>query len=579
VRVFTAAVLSLMASGCAFGQAYTIKTFAGSGVSGYTGDNGPAANAQLNYPWAVAVDSAGSLYIADTYNQCIRKVSNGVIVTVAGNGTPGYSGDNGPATSAQLNYPSGVAVDSAGNIYIADYFNQRIRKVSNGVIATVAGVGTWGFSGDNGPAANAQLYGPNGVAVDSAGNVYIADTFNYRVRKISNGVITTVAGGGSVLGDGGPATSALLGLPYAVAVDSAGSLYIADAGANRIRKVSSGAITTVAGNGTIGYSGDGGPATSAQLYDPFGVAVDSTGNLYIADTGNARVREVQNGVISTVAGNGTPGYSGDGGPAGSAMLDYPSGVAVGPGIVYVSDADNQRIRALIPPPPSFGGIVNSASYVGGKVAPGEIVAIFGSGMGPGTGAGPVRPGTALAGVQVLFDGVAAPLLYAQASQVNAIVPYEVAGKASTQVQVVYQGQSSNTMAIPVVAAAPGIFTLSESGSGAAVVLNQDGTLNAPGNQAALGSVVTAYATGEGQTNPAGVDGQLDPSPPPQPVQAVTATIGGVSVTASASGITGALAGLLQIKLQVPATLAPGNAVLVLSIGGVASQAGVTLSVQ
>jgi uncharacterized protein (TIGR03437 family) len=180
---------------------------------------------------------------------------------------------------------------------------------------------------------------------------------------------------------------------------------------------------------------------------------------------------------------------------------------------------------------------------------------------------------------VLFNGVAAPLLYAQASQVNAIVPYEVAGKASTQVQVVYQGQNSNTLAVPVVAAAPGIFTLNESGSGAAVVLNQDGTLNAPGNQAALGSVVTAYATGEGQTNPAGVDGQLDPSPPPQPVQAVTATIGGVGVTASASGIAGALAGLLQVKLQVPATLAPGNASLVISIGGVASQAGVTLSVQ
>ena len=585
MRLFTTAVLNLVVAGCAFGQSYTISTFAGSGTLGYTGDSGPAASAQLDYPWAVAVDSAGNLYIADTYNQRIRKVANGVISTVAGNGTPGFSGDNGPATSAELNYPSGVAVDSAGNLYIADYFNQRIRKVSNGVITTVAGIATWGFSGDNGPATSAQLDYPSGVAVDSAGNFYIADTYNYRVRKVSNGVITTVAGGGSALGDGGPATSALLSLPYGVAVDSAGNLYIADAGANRIRKVSSGTISTVAGNGTIGFSGDGGAATSAQMYDPFGVAVDSTGDLFIADTGNARVREVQNGVISTIAGNGTPGYSGDGGPAGSAMLDYPSGVAVGPGVVYVSDADNQRVRSLIPHPPSLGGIVNSASYAGGGVAPGEIVAIFGSGTGPGAPAGlQLTSGgvaTNLAGVQVLFGGVASPLLYAQATQVNAVVPYEVAGKTSTQVQVVYGGQNSNALTVPVVAAAPGIFTLNESGSGAAVVLNQNGTLNSSGNPAAPGSVITLYATGEGQTSPAGIDGQLDPSPPPQPVQSVTATIGGVSATVeSASGIAGGIAGLLQVKLQVPAALAQNNAApLLLTIGGTASQAAVTVSVQ
>ena len=530
MRLFTTAVLNLVVAGCAFGQSYTISTFAGSGTLGYTGDSGPAASAQLDYPWAVAVDSAGNLYIADTYNQ-------------------------------------------------------RIRKVSNGVITTVAGIATWGFSGDNGPATSAQLDYPSGVAVDSAGNFYIADTYNYRVRKVSNGVITTVAGGGSALGDGGPATSALLSLPYGVAVDSAGNLYIADAGANRIRKVSSGTISTVAGNGTIGFSGDGGAATSAQMYDPFGVAVDSTGDLFIADTGNARVREVQNGVISTIAGNGTPGYSGDGGPAGSAMLDYPSGVAVGPGVVYVSDADNQRVRSLIPHPPSLGGIVNSASYAGGGVAPGEIVAIFGSGTGPGAPAGlQLTSGgvaTNLAGVQVLFGGVASPLLYAQATQVNAVVPYEVAGKTSTQVQVVYGGQNSNALTVPVVAAAPGIFTLNESGSGAAVVLNQNGTLNSSGNPAAPGSVITLYATGEGQTSPAGIDGQLDPSPPPQPVQSVTATIGGVSATVeSASGIAGGIAGLLQVKLQVPAALAQNNAApLLLTIGGTASQAAVTVSVQ
>src|ERR1019366_9345320 len=204
-----------------------ITTVAGNGTSGNIGDNGPATGAQLNYPTGVAVDSAGNLYIADQYNHRIRKVSNGVITTVAGSGTAGFSGDNGPATSAQLYYPAGVAVDAAGNLYIADQYNHRIRKVSNGVITTVAGSGTAGFSGDNGPATSAQLSGPGGVAADSAGNLYIADTSNYRIRKVSNGVITTAAGGGSG-GDNGPATSAQLNYPAGVAVDSAGNLYIAD---------------------------------------------------------------------------------------------------------------------------------------------------------------------------------------------------------------------------------------------------------------------------------------------------------------------------------------------------------------
>ena len=226
---------------------------------------------------------------------------------VAGNGTPGCSGDNGPATSAQLDYPSGVAVDSAGNLYIADTYNHRIRKVSNGVITTVAGNGTAGFSGDNGPATSAQLNYPAGVAVDSAGNLYIADTYNQpHPQGLERG--DHHRGGKRDVGfsgDNGPATSAELNYPDGVAVDSAGNLYIADTCNNRIRKVSNGVITTVAGNGTPGFSGDNGPATSAQLNYPDGVAVDSAGNLYIADTGNNRIRKVSNGVITTVAGNGT----------------------------------------------------------------------------------------------------------------------------------------------------------------------------------------------------------------------------------------------------------------------------------
>ena len=350
---------------------------AGNGKTGFTGDNGPATSAELNLPEGLAVDSAGNLYIADTYNERIRKVSNGVITTVAGNGTAGFSGDNASATSAQLWYPAGLAVDSSGDLYIADLFNGRIRKVSNGVITTIAGGGL--VLGDNGPATSAELNAPTGLALDSAANLYIADESDNRVRKVSNGVITTVAGTGreGFSGDTGPATSAQLNAPEGVAVDSAGSLFVADALNNRIRKVTNGVITTVAGSGTQGFSGDNGLATSAELNYPSGVAVDSAGNLYLADSSNNRIRKISNGVMTTVAGNGTQGFSGDGGPASSGQLNNPMGVAVGPGgSIYIADTNNNRIR---------------------KVSNGMITTVAGGGVslgdnGPATGAQLYGPG-------------------------------------------------------------------------------------------------------------------------------------------------------------------------------------------
>jgi sugar lactone lactonase YvrE len=337
-----------------------ISTVAGNEIRGFSGDGGPATSARLSYPYSVAVDTAGNLFIADTYNHCVRKVTpGGVISTVAGNGTYGFSGDGGPATAAQLRIPQGVALDTAGNIFIADTGNNRVRKVTpGGVISTVAGNGTHGFSGDGGPATSAQLNYPSGVAVDTARNLFIADRNNNRIRKVApGGVISTVAGNGTYgfSGDGGPATAAQLRIPQGVAVDTTRNLFIADYGNNRVRKVTSnGVISTVAGNGIRGFSGDVGPAASARLNGPSGVAVDTARNVFIADTGNNRVRKVtSSGVISTVAGNGIRGFSGDGGPATSARLSYPYGVAVDTaGNVFIADF-NQRIRkvTLGPLPP------------------------------------------------------------------------------------------------------------------------------------------------------------------------------------------------------------------------------------
>jgi sugar lactone lactonase YvrE len=330
-----------------------IDTVVGNGAQGFSGDGGQATSAELNNPVALALDDAGNLYIADSYNFRIRKVSGGTITTIAGTGEAGFSGDGGQAISAQLYVPSGLMVDRAGNLFIADYVNRRIRKVSTtGVITTVAGTGMEGFSGDGSQATQALLHLPTAVAVDSTGNLFIADSSNSRIRKVTaGGVISTVAGGGSqgFAGDGGQATSAGLNGPVGVAVDPSGKLFITDFLDQRVRKVTpNGVITTIAGNGTQGYSGDGGPATSAQLNQPWGIAVDGSGSVFIADLVNHCIRKVApSGVISTVAGDGKPGFSGDGEQSTSAQLKFPAGVAVdNAGNLYIADSGNNRVRKV-----------------------------------------------------------------------------------------------------------------------------------------------------------------------------------------------------------------------------------------
>jgi len=337
-----------------------ITTVAGR-TRGFSGDGGPATSAQLYYPFGITVAPDGSLYIADTDNDRIRRVgSDGIITTVAGNGIRGFSGDGGPATSAQLYSPYGMTVAPDGSLYIADSNNHRVRRVGpDGIITTAAGTAEIGFSGDGGLATSAKLRMPIDISVAPDGSLYIADTNNSRIRRVGpDGIITTVAGTGEIgfSGDDDPATSAQLWHPFSIAVGPGGGLFIADMGNHRIRRVDPfGIITTVAGNGTEGFSGDGGPATSAQLYTPYGMTVAPDGSLYLVTYDN-RIRRVgQDGIITTVAGNGTRGFSGDGGLAMLAQLWRPFDISANPdGSLYIADMGNSRIRRISSTLPGLG---------------------------------------------------------------------------------------------------------------------------------------------------------------------------------------------------------------------------------
>jgi hypothetical protein len=337
---------------CKSSYSQIISTVAGNGTYPYSGDGGPATSAGIYAPMGVAADATGNIYITDYGNNRIRKVSvSGIITTVAGNGNAGYSGDGASATSAELSGPWGITLDGSGNIYIADEYNNCIRKInSSGIISTVAGNGVAGFSGDNGAATLAKLNSPCGLAFDGSGNMYIADMSNSRIRKVNtSGIITTIGGNGTkgFNGDGGPATSAELFQPTGVAIDHLGNIFIADS--NLVRKINpSGTITTFAGNGTMGFSGDGAAAIAAEINGAFGIAADSAGSVYISDVGNNRIRRINtSGIISTIAGDGGYGSTGDGGIATSAQIGYPAGIGFdGKGSLFIADQSNYYIRKV-----------------------------------------------------------------------------------------------------------------------------------------------------------------------------------------------------------------------------------------
>jgi trimeric autotransporter adhesin len=374
----------------------TIQTVAGCGIQGYAGDGESAIVAQLYWPACIAFDRKDNMFIADQWNNRIRRIDaiTGIITTVAGNGIPGYSGDNITATSAEINLPAGLCVDDSDNIFIADFNNNRVREVVNatGFIYTIAGNGIEGIVGDGGPATAAEIDHPHQTACDNHGDVYISDENNNKIRKVvlSTGVISTVVGTGrpGYAGDGGPAITAELNSPKCIFLDDSDNMYIADWLNNRIRKVSvlTGFISTVAGNGMPGFDGDNGPATAAELNDPYRVALDSSGNMFIADGSDNRVRWVNKTThtINTLAGNGESGFWGDGGPAQDAELDYPPGVAVNKaGNVFIADLRNNRIREVVNPTgsDSFKGKMPRVSVFPNPANTSTIVNISGDGYG------------------------------------------------------------------------------------------------------------------------------------------------------------------------------------------------------
>ena len=590
MKSFQIGLALLLASGVASAQQYVISSVAGiPGVQGYFGDGGLANVAQLDKPAQVVFDSKGNYYWVDYYTYVVRMVtaSSSNVITISGNGTYGWvdaseTGVNGSGTTvlnaglSEISYVKGLAVDSSGNVYIGDTANCRIRKVDTSQnTTTIAGNGTCAWAGDGAAATAASLWFPAGVAVDKSGNIYEAEYGSSTVRKIdTKGNITTIAGTGGTFGnsgDGGPAAKAVLASPESLAIDSAGDIFIGDPGNQNIREITpDGNIHTVGVNVT---------ATS--------LAVDASGNLFFVDGVTPLVWEMlPSGTVITIAGTGTSGYNGDGMQSTSAQVNGPNGVAVGPGgVIYFADANNEVIRTLTPVSFSVGAVTNAASNVQGAIAPGEIVTVYGNGIGPSTlTTGTVSNGALSSQIpgsaQIYFGGTPAPLLYSSPGLAAAIVPYNVAGASTANVVLSLNGQASVTTVVPVTNAAPGIFTLNLSGTGQAAAINvATGTVNGASNPVKIGGYISLYVSGAGQTSPAGIEGQIAKSAAQQ-VLPVTVSIGGVQAVVSYAGATpGTVDGLTQVNVLVPAGVATGSAVPVaLSVAGVAAPSGVTIAV-
>ncbi len=579
---------------------YTIGTYAGTGTNGFTGDGGAAISAELGGPTGLAFDGSGNLFFVDNFNQRIREItSGGTISTLAGTGTAGYAGDNATSTKAQIDAPSYITVDGSGNIYFSDSGNNVIRKISGGTISTFAGNNADGpgYNGDLQAASGAQLSSPEGVTVDSSGNLYISDTGNDRIRMVpkDGSNITTYAGYvPGFYGDGGLAIYAQILAPAGLAFDSVGNLYIADTGNDRVRKIdTSGIITTVAGSsGVGGFGGDGGPATSALLNYPVGVAVDAAGNLFIADSLNSRIRKVSpNGTITTVAGNGGLAFSGDGGSSTDASLYFPADVKISGGKIYIADTQNNVIRVLTPilsGPPTINAVLNASAYGGGtSVAPGSFIEIYGTNMAASsrswTGAdfiGSLAP-SSLDGVTVTIGGQAAFVSYISPTQINVLVPSTV-GLGSQTVTVSTSGGTSAAFNVNVNATQPGLYapaSLNTNGTQYVGAFFTDFVTNVtPSTPAKPGDTIILFGIGFGGVTPNTPAGQIVPG-----TNTLTAPVqvffNQTAATILYQGLAPGLVGLYQFNVEVPDVTASNQVALTFTQGGVAGTQTLFTAVQ
>ena len=569
----------------------TITTVAGNGNLGNSGDGGPAISASIGSAQGVVVDKAGNIYIADGIFNLIRKVdAQGIISTYAG-GNVVDLGDGGLATNARLDFGpavhAGLAVDNAGNLYIADTGDMRVRKIdaSSGIITTVAGnspgLGIGGFSGDGGAATSAALNSPDGVALDSAGNVYIADNGNQRIRKVdTSGNITTLAGigfvTGSDAGDGGPANKAELSSISDVAVDNAGNVYIADQ--EHIRQVNkSGTINTVA-HGFFGTCVATPQPVANSDVAATGFAVDSAGNLFIADKMGTCIQELSNGTVTTVAG--FPVTANIGEPYAVA-LDSSGNIYIAEGSVVL------KVGAQVTPPtnpPSFteSGVVNGASFAQGGVVAGEIATIFGSNLTSSAGinlSSSLPLPTELQNVSVTVNGTPAPIFAVDnvngQQQINFQVPW--ATKSIAKIQVTNRGAASPVVFTPVQINQPAIFNYSAGGDVFGAILHSNFKLANTADPAKAGETVLIYCTGLGYVvAPLPADGVAATGQ--MTMNAPTVTIGGANAPVSFSGLAPGYVGLYQVNAQVPSGLAAGNQPVIITIGGAMSKS-VLLPVQ
>jgi uncharacterized protein (TIGR03437 family) len=596
-------VLLLSCAACS--QAQVISTVAGTGTATFTGDTGLANVAGVNSPYGVAADNAGNLYIADYGNDRIRKInSSGVITTIAGCGEVTSTciqtgtGDGGPATATLTTGPWDVVADNAGNVYFTDSGTNRVRKVdSSGTITTVAGGGSQGLV-EGGVAVNTQLGNPVGLAIDSNGNLYLTDVLTNRVLKVTpSGIITTVAGNGGKgsSGDGLPATGAALNSPHGVAVDSAGNVYIADTANARVRKVNTaGVISTIAGNGQAGLPTNGAAAVSSSLSAPWGVKVDANGNVFISDPPNIRVFEVSaSGTITTLAGTGTAGFAGDGGPPASALLENPTGLAVdAAGDLYIADAMGNRVRKIsaataVPPAISAIGMLSGSSLQSG-IVPGAWATIQGTSLSSAvdTWGNSIVNGklpSALDGVSVSIGTKPAYVGYVSPTQLNFVVPDLQPGP----VQVTVTTSAGTSAAFTVTAQTYGPMFFLWPGNQAVATRTdfslaaKSGTFTTASSVAAKpGDTIILWGTGFGPTVPNAPTGFVVPSSATYSTSTTPyVTINGIPALVYGAALAPGLAGLYQVAIQVPMSLGDGDWAVQVTMAEAPSPAGVILSVQ